>query len=116
MNLKDLVAKNKVVCGYGVGCEKDPVFEEQVKSRLSGLRNIIQQCFIDEGLNKDYDDETQLMMGTRFCSDSSVINRMNLVKKKGLKAHRGNLDDFILDALVDCMKADYWYEFEKNWG
>ena len=115
MNLKDLVAKNKVVNGYQWGYGKNPLFEEKVRPIIHRQREKVLACFLRDGINQNYDDETAVMLGTRFYSDDSVILRMESWKKEGMDVYQGDLDAFILDALVDCMKADYWYEFEKNW-
>ena len=116
MDLKDLVAKNKIVNGYRVGYGKNPLFEEKVLPIIHRQREKVLVSFLREGINRNYDDETGVMLGTRFYSDDSVTLRMESWEKEGMDVHQGDLDAFTLDALVDCMKADYWYEFEKNWG
>lgn len=115
MKLKDLIQKNKVVNGYRSGYEKDPLFEKEIKPIIKKQRAVVLGCFISSLVNGFFDDETELMMGARFNSDDTVIRRMESFKEEGLEDHNGNLNDFVLDALVDCMKADYWYRFEKKW-
>ena len=66
-----------------------------------------------EKLRRDVNREEQLYCGTRFEDDEQVIARMESAAQEKLFANGDR--EAVIDALYECMSADYWYKFEKEW-
>lgn len=66
-----------------------------------------------EKLRQDVNREEQLYCGTRFEDDEQVIARMESADQEKLFANGDR--EAAIDALYECMGADYWYQFEKEW-
>lgn len=66
-----------------------------------------------EKLRQDVNREEQLYCGTRFEDDEQVIARMESADREKLFANGDR--EAVIDALYECMSADYWYQFEKEW-
>ena len=66
-----------------------------------------------EKLRQDVNREEQLYCGTRFEDDEQVIARMESARQEKLFANGDR--EAVIDALYECMSADYWYQFEKEW-
>lgn len=67
-----------------------------------------------EKLRQDINREEGLYCGFRFGDDDQVILRMESADQEKLFAHGDH--EAVIDALYECMKADYWYQFEKEWS
>lgn len=67
-----------------------------------------------EKLRQPVNREEMLYCGSRFESDDDVIIRMESADQERLFANGDH--EAVIDALYECMKADYWYQFEKDWG
>lgn len=63
-----------------------------------------------EKQNAKVNHSTMLMKGTRFYSDNSVLVRLERFD------YINDLDGMIRAALIDCMSADYYYKYEKDYG
>lgn len=67
-----------------------------------------------EKLRQDVNEEERLYCGFRFGDDDQVIARMESADQDKLFAKGDH--EAVIDALYECMKADYWYQFEKDWS
>lgn len=67
-----------------------------------------------EKLRQDVNRNDMLYCGDRFESDDEVIARMESADQEKLFKNGDHLA--VIDALYECMNADYWYRFEKDWG
>lgn len=92
----------------------NPLTDEQKQSiiqKLPAARELMQKEF-----NIQHDDELQLFAGHRFNSDDDVIARIESISPERLAEKDPTSEDIIYDALYDCASADYYYQFEKDWG
>lgn len=67
-----------------------------------------------EKLRQPVNREEQLYCGFRFETDEEVIARMESANQEKLFVNGDH--EAVIDALYECMHADYWYRFEKDWG
>ena len=79
--------------------------------KLPAARELMEKEF-----NVSHNDHLELFAGTRFKSDDDVITRIESIPPERLAGRDPTSDDVIYDALYDCADADYYYNFEKDWG
>ena len=83
--------------------------------KVQKLKPMIQR--IRKSLIKKFpgrDDDKHLLMGIRFNDDDSVISRLESANQEAIKSFGWHKT--IKSALIDCMKSDYYYTFEKDYG
>lgn len=56
----------------------------------------------------------KLMIGSRH-TVNHVLNRLQGWDPFETHANYGSIDEWVLDAMRDCARSDYWYSFEKEW-
>lgn len=56
----------------------------------------------------------KMFAGLRFQNNQDVIDRLESADQK--KIRKAGWDVAIRSALLDCMSADYYYTFEKDYG
>ena len=84
------------------------------KQRKAGLKKIIED--VRKELEKEFgdrDDELGLFIGNRFKDDDSVIARLESANQDEIQ--KSGWHDSVRSALIDCMKSDYYYTFEKEY-
>lgn len=84
------------------------------KQRKSGLKKIIAD--VRKEIEKEFggrDDKLELFAGTRFADDDSVIARLESANQDEIQ--KSGWHDSVRSALIDCMKSDYHYTFEKEY-
>ena len=82
--------------------------------KRNGIKKILllyRKLLLSEVGNLDH--ENGLFAGVRFLDDDSVIDRLesanqNQIQKFGWK-------EAIRSALINCMKSDYYYTYEKEY-
>lgn len=82
--------------------------------KIKDLAPLIEK--VRQELLKNYsgrDDSKRIFTGNRFKSDSSVIARLESMNQTEIK--EVGWEQAIRSALVDCMSADYYYLFEKEY-
>lgn len=97
----------QTICnGYRIPCKA------YSPERTKALIDIIHEE--REKLRQDVNRKEMLYCGTRFEDDEQVILRMESADQEKLFANGDH--EAVIDALYECMSADYWYRFEKDWG
>lgn len=76
--------------------------EEAKKIIPEARKKVKALCQEDE----DWQEETGFMMGKRFYSNKEVLATMDNTEDWDY-----TLEELALDALVDCMERDYYYEY-----
>ena len=82
---------------------------ELLLSRIDKCRNRMVRMFGNRNDNK------QLYSGIRFENDETVLARISSAYKEQ-EITLSNRNKILIDALYDCMSADYYYTFEKDYG
>lgn len=98
------------ICRYWIcGIEHLPEKTENlIKELLPECRQEL--CDKYKGLEHD----VYLSQGWRFKDDEMALDRMRTHWEK-LEKKYIDMKDRIKDALIDCMSADYYYIWEKEW-
>lgn len=101
----------KTICnGYSTGNEHlSEETQKIIKELLPEIRKELKVKY------QDLENEFSLYAGERFYDDFSVMMRLESAWEKLEKAYI-DIKDRVRDALLDCMRADYYYTFEKDWG
>lgn len=92
----------------------NPLSDEQkeiIKQKLPAAREVMKKEF-----DASHNDDLQLFAGHRFNNDDDVIWRIESITPERLAGRDPTSEDIIYDALYDCADADYYYQFEKDWG
>jgi len=63
----------------------------------------------------DLSHEKEIFAWHRFNNNHDAIVRIAAAYKDHEITPR-TLNKILIDALYDCMRSDYWYRFEKDWG
>lgn len=84
-------------------------------AKISALKKIIPNVR-KRLLNEfgDLDHDRMIYAGNRFNNDDFVIARMESVVNQETIKEIG-WEQSVRGALIDCMMADYWYQFEKEY-
>ena len=84
------------------------------KQKKDGLKKIIAD--VRKDIEKQFggrDDDLGLFAGTRFADDDSVIARLESANQDEIQRDGWKMS--VMAALIDCMKSDYYYTFEKEY-
>ena len=84
-----------------------PIKRKGLKKMISRVRKEVEQEFGGR------DDNLGTFTGQRFADDDSVIGRLESSSQETI-SHLG-WKSAIRNALIDCMKTDYYYAFEKEY-
>ena len=99
-------------------------FEREMPEELKSEAKVAIETgreYIDKVLNMaEFNDKNYacaskygIMRGRRYSDDEAVLK---IMISASTKIGAENIEELAVDALIDCMQADFWYEYEKDWG
>lgn len=96
----------------GIVSPRDHFSHEKILAIKKMIPNVRDRLLNEFG---DLDHDRMIYAGMRFKNDDEVIARLESVVSPQIIKDIG-WEQAIRGALVDCMMADYWYEFEKDYN
>lgn len=100
----------KVRWCHGIGPQTHS-FSEKEKGHIIGLIQLT-RIKIDSKFSIQEFESNLYAKETRYYDDCWVYNYIQSANTEG---YEPSLDELILDALMGCAGADYWYKYEKDW-
>lgn len=89
-------------------------FKRKEKEKLYALIKDVRQNELANIQTVDHDAETYF--GSRYKDDDWVYSYIQSGKHAHRKIKQNQYRELVLDALIGCARADYYYQFEKDWG